>query len=206
MSRGTAIFISKSLDFSIVKFHCDLDGRFQYIDIVIDNVPYKLINIYAPTNSVLRKEFFDDIYPYIMSQNMKIIGGDFNCIDNPLIDKIGGNIERGTDGCIKIKNIVSDFELFDVYRFLFPNKLNVTWCTRDVSCRLDRVYLSKSLNTSVKSCINLPFDQSDHDGVFVSFKNNVEVKKGKGYWHFNNSVLNDNVFCMKFREFFSQFI
>ena len=202
LSRGTAIFISHSLDFSVVKYHRDLDGRFQFVDVLIDGIPFRLINIYAPNNNVLRKEFFDDIYPFIMSKNMKILGGDFNCIDNPSIDKKGGNIEKGTYGCSKIKNIVTDFELFDVYRFLYPDKVNTTWYGKDVACRLDRIYLSSSLDNCIKSCDNFPFAYSDHDCVLVSFVNNTEVKKGNGYWHLNNSILNDNVFCIKFREWF----
>lgn len=67
-SRGTAMFISHSIDFVIVKYHRDLDGRFQYIDVKIDNVLYRLFNVYAPNESSERKQFFDDIHPFVMTQ------------------------------------------------------------------------------------------------------------------------------------------
>ena len=76
----------------------------------------------------------------MLTQNCKIFGGDFNCIMNPKIDKKGGNIDRGLECSDKIKNIVQDFYLFDVYRYLNPHKLNVTWNSKNVSCSLDRLY------------------------------------------------------------------
>jgi hypothetical protein len=95
-SRGTAIFISHSLDFKINKFHRDLDGRFQYID--IDCI-----------------EFFEDVYPFILTKDCKIFGGDFNCIINSKLDKKGGNLDRGFVGTNQLKDIIYDFELFDVF-------------------------------------------------------------------------------------------
>jgi hypothetical protein len=62
-----------------------------------------------------------------MTTNNKIFGGDFNCIGNPKIDKIGGNINRGKIGFENLRNIINDFELFDVYRLFKPNDVNVTY-------------------------------------------------------------------------------
>ena len=205
-SRGTAIFISRSLNFDVLKYHRDLEGRFQFVDIDIDSVKYRLLNVYAPNVRYDRKEFFNDIYPFIMCNYNKIFAGDFNCIDNIKLDKIGGSDTYGTDGADLIKGIVTDFELFDVYRHVEPNKVNVTWSRKNVGCRLDRVYFSNSLKCNIKQCINYPFAYSDHDSVFCTFINNTDVKKGSGYWHFNNSVLNDRAFCISFREWFVTFI
>ena len=205
-SRGTAIFISHSIDCNVIKYHRDLDGRFQYVDVLINSIKYRLINIYCPNDSCERKEFLNDIYPFIMCNYNKIFAGDFNCIDKPKIDKKGGNLERGTDGSDLIRNIVTDFELFDVYRFIEPNKVNVTWNSKNVSCRLDRIYLSSTLKNSIKYCRNCVFPYSDHDSVSISFVNNSDVKKGPGYWKFNNSILNDRAFVISFRKYFTELI
>jgi hypothetical protein len=61
-------------------------GRFQFVDVNIDDIIYRLINIYAPNDDRDRCEFFEDVYPYVMTTNNKIFGGDFNCIGNPKID------------------------------------------------------------------------------------------------------------------------
>jgi hypothetical protein len=41
--------------------------------------------------------------------------------------------------------------------------------------------------------------------VFVSFINNINVKKGQGYWKLNSSVLKDKCFVDSFREWFTNF-
>ena len=203
--RGTAIFISFSLNFSIVKYHRDLDGRFQYIDIKIDDLLYTLLNIYAPNNEGERKVFLDDIYPFILTQNCKIMVGYCNCVMNPKIDKKGGNLERGSIRSDKISQIVTDFELVDVYRHLNSTKFNVTWYSKNISCRLDRFYFSRALKPYIKQCFNLPFSFSYHDCIVSSFINSTEVKKGDGYWKLNASILNDKVFWDSFREWFIEF-
>ena len=85
-----------------------------------------------------------------MTTNNKIFGGDFNCICNPKIDKIGGNINRGKIGYENLKNIIYDYELFDVFRFFKPNDVNVTWHSKNTSCRLDRLYFSKCIKPLIK--------------------------------------------------------
>ena len=204
-SRGTAIFISHSLDFKINKFHRDLEGRFQYIDVDIDCIPYRLLNIYAPTNECERKEFFEDVYPFILTKDCKIFGGDFNCIINSKLDKKGGNFDRGFVGTNQLKDIIYDFELFDVFRYIEPNLNSYTWHSKNIACRLDRIYLSNCLKSFVRNCRHIPFAFSDHDGVFVSFINNINVKTGQGYWKLNSSVLKDKCFVDSFREWFTNF-
>ena len=164
-SKGTAIFISYNLNFNVIKYHKDLDGRFQFVDVNIDDIIYRLINIYAPNDDKDRCEFFEDVYPYVMTTNNKIFGGDFNCIGNPKIDKIGGNINRGKIGFENLRNIINDFELFDVYRLFKPNDVNVTWHSKCTSCRLGRLYFSNCIKPLIKNCYNVPFSFSDHDST-----------------------------------------
>jgi hypothetical protein len=48
-SKGTAIFISYNLNFNVIKYHKDLDGRFQFVDVNIDDIilVYKKYIYYA---------------------------------------------------------------------------------------------------------------------------------------------------------------
>jgi hypothetical protein len=41
------------------------------------------------------------------------LGGDFNCVLNTQLDKIGGNSSLGTKGSDNLRNIISDFKLTD---------------------------------------------------------------------------------------------
>jgi hypothetical protein len=42
----------------------------------------------------------------------------------------------------QLKDIIYDFELFDVFRYIEPNLNSYTWHRKNIACRLDRIYLS----------------------------------------------------------------
>ena len=120
------------------------------------------------------------------------------------LDKKGGNLDRGFVGTNQLKDIIYDFELFDAFRYIEPNLNSYTWHRKNIACRLDRIYLSNCLKYFVRNCKDIPFAFSGHDGVFVSFINNINVKKGQGYWKLNSSVLKNKCFVVSgFREWFT---
>ena len=149
-SCGVAIFIFNSDTIVIDKFEYDLNGRFIFVDVKIDNVPYRLINIYAPTNERERQEFFSHIQCYMSGTRSIILGGDFNFVHNPILDKYGtsASFERGTIGSKEIIQICRDFSVDDIFRKLNPRKNTATWhCpSKDIHCRLDRFYISRNIN------------------------------------------------------------
>jgi hypothetical protein len=63
---------------------------------------------------------FEDAYPFILTKDCKKFWGDFNCIINSKLDKKGGNLDRGFVGTNQLKDIIYDFELFDVFRYIEP--------------------------------------------------------------------------------------
>lgn len=139
-SRGVGIIVLNP-DIKISKFHLDIDGRLVYIDIAYNNIQYRVVNIYAPNDESERILFFEDIYPLLLCNKHLILGGDFNCVLNTKLDKIGGNPNYGTIGSKSLRNIISDFQLIDCYRYLYPNVINTTWTSTNVACRLDRFYV-----------------------------------------------------------------
>ena len=60
-SRGVGIFLSAILNFELGNFDFDLDGRFLILDVIINDVNFRCINIYAPNNSVERKTFINNL-------------------------------------------------------------------------------------------------------------------------------------------------
>lgn len=93
----------------MINIFLDLDGRLVYVDINYLNVNYRVINVYAPNDEGDRNIFFDELYPICITQRNIILGGDFNCVLNIQLDKIGGNPLSSLAGSVKIKNIMSDF-------------------------------------------------------------------------------------------------
>ena len=63
-SKGVCIMISNP-NIKISKFHSDYEGRIIYVDFTLNNdIFYRLINIYTPTNTVDRNIFFTEIIPH----------------------------------------------------------------------------------------------------------------------------------------------
>ena len=56
-SEGVGILIFPSLNFKVEKFESDIERRFLFVDLLINSIPYRLMNIYAPNNEKDRKYF-----------------------------------------------------------------------------------------------------------------------------------------------------
>jgi len=68
----------------------DLQGRILTIKLLLFEHQYQIVNVYAPAGTDKRAQneiFFDNLYPYIDSTLPVVIGGDFNCVENPNLDK-----------------------------------------------------------------------------------------------------------------------
>lgn len=74
-----------------------------------------VVNVYAPNNPLERKRFFQDLYETLMTTRPTILEADFNSIASCTIDKIGGNMERGTDSR-ELSALLSDHQLSDAFR------------------------------------------------------------------------------------------
>jgi len=199
-SRGTAVLFF--IDVHVEQFQFDLDGRLMFVDFIYNNSSYRLVNIYAPNNETERKTFFQELIPFLVCNRSIICAGDFNCIVQSKYDKIGGNENRGFVGSDILCNIMSDFKLLDVYRYLYPSVVSTTWHSKTISCRLDRFYVSHQIKNSIIECITYPSGSSDHDFVVLTVKVSDDIQRGKSYWKMNNSILRDEEFHKSFVSFF----
>jgi exonuclease III len=206
-STGAAILLFNS-DFSIDKFHFDIDGRLIFLDTTIDNLKLRFINVYTPVDHKPRIEFLSSLYMYLGTSRKIILGGDWNCVLNTKIDKIGGNSDLGTVGSKEILAICKDFNLVDPFRHFFPNSTAVTWhsCDGKIHCRLDRFYVSKSLIDiiSCPSIVPATCAVTDHDLVVFTLSARDPIPLGPGFWKLNNSVLSDSNLRRAFVEFWKK--
>ena len=89
-STGVAILFTDNLDVEITKEYNDDEGRIVVLDVIINNENITLVNIYGP--NIDNPEFFDNISFILRDFVCETIvwGGDFNCVQDVLIDKKGG--------------------------------------------------------------------------------------------------------------------
>lgn len=165
-SCGTCILFRERAVSSVGKEKIELceagsDGR--YILVKVSSFaakPLFFLSIYAPTLPLDRKNFFLSMHSLcqrVVGDNPIIVGGDFNCVIDPLCDKLNGNQQRGTDGARELLAWMKDLHLVDGWRRSHPKDREVTWYERGhrksrsrVGCRIDRFLISEDLCDSSK--------------------------------------------------------
>ena len=90
-SAGVAILISKRCQLEIHYVKIDVDGRYIIMDITIGEQRVTLVNIYGPNRDDI--DFFNNLMDQIeeLTNENRIIGGDFNVILDLEQDRKGGS-------------------------------------------------------------------------------------------------------------------
>jgi hypothetical protein len=160
----------------------------------LDGNILNIINIYAPQTDSDRRIFFSSLDGFISEKFDNIIGGDYNCISNAKLDKFGGNPNARHFAATTLHGICTRHNLSDIWRDRHKDKRCFTWTAQHptngtiIRTRIDKFLISNSLNQSVLDASIKPFSHSDHDSVWLTL-NFDQVKRGPGYWHFNNDLL-----------------
>ena len=198
----------------IENFHSDILGRVIRLDFNTDGFTnFRLVNAYFPTESSERLEFLSIFSQYLSGAKNLILGGDFNFIMDLNLDKIGGNLSKGTTGSKTFKVLAEKFSLIDSFRHLYPKRKAVTWSRSNVGTgnnssnydmvgtRIDRFYISKLICTSVTSFDTLPCTFSDHSFIRIKLATNSGINIVKSYGKFNEDLLEDENFLGSFEYF-----
>ena len=198
-SKGVMILINPKYDAEIVSVEKDNNGRLIILDIKINDSNVILINIYAPNDSSQQVQFFHSIQQKLENyadENI-IIGGDFNC---PLsaLDKLGGRAVDYKKSVIdKISQLSTLYSLQDVWRMKNSDKKQFSWRNKSfkVQCRLDYFLTSTNLVKLCQKCELTYTPYSDHSAVVLTLKSeSLNKKRGPGFWKFNASLLEDNIY------------
>ena len=121
------------------------------------------------------------------------MGGDWNTILDPKIDKAGGVIKTGDTKTLEMKSLLIDLGLVDFWRLKNPTTKRFTYRQRRplVQSRLDYFMISLSLNDVVDNAKILTSFCSDHSCVTQELNPLPVESRGAGYWKFNASLTND---------------
>lgn len=207
-SRGVAILINKNIPFNVVKSDKDRFGRYVYLNGVLYGEEVSLLNVYFPPNfspefliSTLAKF---SVYP---SETL-IIGGDFNCLMNPLMDKWPVRNPFHTKQSKALVAICKELDYLDVWRTLNPTQRDFTFYSAPHKChtRIDYFLINKLFLQSVACCELGNILVSDHAAVYLDLL--VQgVPQRTRRWRFNTSLLKDSAFlsffCAELKIFLS---
>ena len=165
----------------------------------IQGSPFVLINCYAPNTESAQVKLFKEISTESGKLNFGedahfILAGDWNLIFDAFLDSLGGKPKLNKRSISQLKSLMEDFDLIDVWRARNSSFRQFTWrCKNPLTMRrLDFFLISDTLQFSVHSCEMLNPLQSDHSPKKIKSKL-LNAMKGKGYWKFNNSLLDDNI-------------
>ena len=97
-SRVVLILFSDELQLEIKNVVEDKGGRYIFLEALIQDSPFLLVNLYAPTKSHEQCFFFDRVTSVLEDMRFDpncqfIIGGDFNTHLDSNLNNLGGRIE-----------------------------------------------------------------------------------------------------------------
>ena len=131
-SRGVAILFPNNIEYTIKKTISDTEGRFLIVEVEIEETVFILCNVYAPTKDHMDEQlnfltkFREECLQYL--DGNIIIGGDFNAILNPKLDKRGGRSDTRTDYVNNLTNFIEEFDLIDIWYYKENYKLSELLC------------------------------------------------------------------------------
>ena len=197
-SRGVLVLINEQLQYEINNIVTDDEGRYILLEMTIQESPFLLLNLYAPTKLNEQIAFFQEILSAVQSANFDtecrvVIGGDFNVHLDADLDNYGGQIE--TKSTVKnIQKIMLEYNLIDIWRLRNPDKRQFTWRKRNpiIQCRIDFWLISNDLQDDVKKAEIIPAIKTDHSAISLSVNSLQDQSFGPSYWKFNSSLLEDH--------------
>ena len=218
---GTAVLVKKTAEFKVIETQLLHEGRTIISDIDMGCDEFKktiIVNIYAPADgSRERLSYFEKLDKAIETKILNsgdsvklILTGDFNCVTNQK-DKSSVFDLAKDKSSQTLLNLMSKYGLTDAWRKIKKKKKQYTWRqidknneNRNVACRLDRWLVHDPLIANVHKCNILPSVISDHLPVVIRLYPLSGVKRGKGIWKLNNSLLRDENFKGKIRRMWAE--
>jgi exonuclease III len=189
-SAGVCILCNNNFDFEVKDTFMGENGRVLLVKIVTQSQKLTIGNVYGPNSD--DANFFKQVFQLIepCADSAIIIGGDFNCVINPEIDKKGGTKYTHTESRKIIQEETDNLDLIDIWRVLNPETEAYTWKQRKkhIFCRLDFFLTSLNLcNTTKKAQISHGY-RSDHSYISLELAQD-KIERGPGFWKLNTSHL-----------------
>ena len=197
-ARGVIILIHKSIPFQVIKTIQDPLGRYIIVQGNILTQKLNLINVYGPNED--NPSFFEKLFLTVSSlEGLYIIGGDFNCALDPVLDRSTQSEATHVRTRKTLANFMKDLRLTEIWRTQNPYE-------REYSCysssykthsRIDYFLISMELLPNVKKCWYNTIVISDHAAVSMEIQ--LGMSEHCSRWRLQAYLLQDPAF-VKFVE------
>lgn len=129
--RGVSILIHERLPFMLNSMITDSEGRYIIVQATIFNKLYTIVNLYAPNGD--DPAFFHKVFSILSDlplNSTNIIGGDFNTVMNPSMDRVNYSTHTKQPQSAKvIQDYMDEFGLSDGWRIKYPTRREYTFCS-----------------------------------------------------------------------------
>ena len=118
-ARGVAILIRNKFDCIVQETIVDPNGRFLVLKVLLNGEQSFLINFYGPNQDSQLVNFYQKLLQLILEKGFHtvdniIMGGDFNCPLDPIVDKRGGILIPRQSVINAIEELKSELDLHDI--------------------------------------------------------------------------------------------
>ena len=200
-SRGVAVLIKPNFEYKIRETIANKEGNLLILDIILNDISVRLINVYAP--NIDSPNYYLEVERYIKTAetNYVILCGDLNLTLNPNMDCV--NYKHLNNPCArnKLLEIIDNHKLKDAFRVLNPLAKRYTWRRKKPlkQARLDYYLVSDNMIDIIKNCNIKPGYRSDHSIIELNIVL-CKFKQGKGVWKFNCSLLKNKEYLLKINK------
>ena len=211
-ARGVLIGVRKNLDFKLEDIRPDDEGRFLILKCIIQDTPFLLVNIYNANYEHEQVKVLQTIksliYELDAEHDYKVIaGGDFNFIQDTVLDSDGGSPSLNTTSIAELAQLQDSRNLIDIWRIRNPYTRRFTFRQKTplIQRRLDYFLITDILQENVKNVDVIPAICTDHSSIMLRFPNLEKYNRGPSYWKFNNALLSDTMYINSMKEKIDEF-
>ena len=193
-ARGIAVFTTKEMFTKIKNIYKDEEGRQIIFDLHEEDQYVTIAAIYAPNED--KPEFFKKLRQHLRNRlENKIIIGDFNLTLDVELDRKNTycNNNRSKE---ELEDLMEEFMLQDIWRVHNGEKRQYSWMKSgniNKASRIDLALVSRGIDQKVQIVTYEQSVKTDHRAIYMVVDLNY-VERGRGYWKFNTSLLQDKEF------------
>ena len=187
---GVMLIISK--EYKVLIEQTVIAGRVLYVRLEseIYGTTFDLISLYGYPSG--RQDIMKDATDMIDLLTPTVILGDFNFVTDKIDRSSNTMFSNDTARANDSEPLFEALGMQDAFRLKHGDKREFSYIKTSSKSRIDRIYVNESLQNKILQCKHIAVLGRERDHLMVEVEIDEEIKRGKGYWKFNTSLLKDN--------------